>query len=111
MSDIRFVQVLFGNKEFVGGTESRPDDPFIVLRDPAFVVRIPVGQGKEQIGVTPLKNVSDYVPQELMVPAQGALAIELNPDGILMKTYRQITSGLHLPNGREIFKTNMKRAN
>ncbi len=102
----RVVQVWFGDKEFVGSTESTHEDasPFIVLREPAFVVRIPDGRGRVNIGITPIKKMADYGPQDLQIPKQHALMMELNHDGITHTTYRQAISGLHVPNGKQILQ-------
>lgn len=91
---MRFVQVMFDGKDFVGMTASTHTDPFVELHNPAALIAAP-GLNK----IVPLRNSGEYVPDAVMrIPTSLCVVLEFSHTSKTLKAYQQAVSGIILPN-------------
>ena len=89
---MRFVQIMFDNKDFVGMTDSTHQDPFIALHEPAALAQRPDG-----IGIMPFKRLPDFVNAPIMFPLGACVMMDLHPEGPTFKAYQRSMSDIVLP--------------
>ena len=96
---MRFVQVMFDGKDFVGMTDNTHQDPFIALASAAALIHTPAG-----IKVLPFKKLDDYLHEPIMFPTTVSVMIPLHPEGRTMKAYQAAMSEIVIPNNGGIHK-------
>lgn len=92
---MRFVQVTFDNKDFVGMTENTHKDPFVALHQAALLLGTP--EGNRLIPFKTIGNGEEYVDQPLMIPTGACIILEFQKTGKTFQKYKEALSGLVLP--------------